>query len=126
MHTHTYSLDLRRNCVEITKACGQLSVVERDETDESRLRFWSCVDRRSCEQAPEEVLTLLYDTPVGDALHRLSSRNVLSAPVMDLSVGIEYKAWRGVYGCSGIHSSLLQSTRLNSSVPSRHRSPPGG
>lgn len=38
-------------------------------------------------------LVALDVTREGDALHRLSSHNVLSAPVLDLSSGVEYKGF---------------------------------
>jgi len=42
-------------------------------------------------QAAEEVLTLDFNMPVGEALRRLSDRHVLSAPVLDYSAGLVYK-----------------------------------
>jgi hypothetical protein len=42
-------------------------------------------EEEDVDDADAEVLTLLYDMPVGDALHRLSSHNVLSARALQMS-----------------------------------------
>ena len=44
----------------------------------------------------EDVLTLRYDQPVGEALRQLASRNVLSAPVIDFAAGVRYKGFLSV------------------------------
>lgn len=44
----------------------------------------------------EDVLTLRYDQPVGEALLQLASRNVLSAPVIDFAAGVRYKGFLSV------------------------------
>jgi CBS domain-containing protein len=44
----------------------------------------------------EDVLTLRYDQPVGEALRQLASRNVLSAPVIDFAEGVRYEGFLSV------------------------------
>ena len=44
----------------------------------------------------EDVLTLRYDQPVGEAIRQLASRNVLSAPVIDFAAGVRYKGFLSV------------------------------
>ena len=55
-----------------------------------------------------DILVLLYDTPVGEALHKLSTRNILSAPVLDISGDIGYK------GFISVHDIILDLTSRNS------------
>ena len=46
--------------------------------------------------APEDVLVVQYDEPVGEALRKLSARRVLSAPVVDYSSGVAYRGFLSV------------------------------
>ena len=55
----------------------------------------SALDARA-DVPREDVLTLRYDQPVGEALRQLASRNVLSAPVIDFAAGVRYKGFLSV------------------------------
>ena len=64
----------------------------------------------------EDVLTLRYDQPVGEALAQLASRDVLSAPVVDVAAGVRYKGFLSV---ADIVSDLVQRDTAEKHLLSR-------
>ena len=66
--------------------------------------------------APEDVLVVQYDEPVGEAQRKLTARRVLTAPVVDYTTGVAY---RGFLSVADVSSTRLAPTGADGRRPRR-------